>query len=173
MNDYWEFYKTYSKRKKGSQSHIEFRQITCAIDYGKEIINWYRIIDDNLGNETDRFDPIGAPIDRCFRISNLAGPGQLLVSEDFYNKIPEEERKKKEEGKEGALEKISLAKDSLKGFPNETHVYYVVPPEEQIDHILDDSNVELVEKAKNMTTKAKIKLLRIKKKELEQKTPEN
>ena len=106
-------------------------------------------------------------IDRCFRISGIAGPGQLLLSKNFRDRLDGEINDS------GKLEKISLKKDSLKGFPDEEEVYYLVPPEEQIDYILDENNVELVENAKTMSNKTKIRLLRIKKKELEGKKAEN
>ncbi len=155
MNDYWNYYKIYSPSERGAKQQLNFRQITCAIDYGGEIINWWQFIDTNYSNKN--FDPIGPPIDRCFRISKIAGPGQILVSKNFYAKKLDIEENQSLCQK---FEKISIKEGTLRGFPAETEIYYLRPPEEQIEYILDEKNVELVETAQPMTTKVKMRLLR-------------
>ena len=151
MDDYWNFYKIYSSRERGGKKSIDFREMTCAIDYGGEVIDWFKQTDDSKS----KFDPIGKPIDRCFRISSIAGPGQTLISRSFYEKNETELS-----STENTFIKINLAKNTLKGFPEENFVYYLKPSKKQSEYILDDTNVELVEDSKDMITKAKLKLLR-------------
>lgn len=150
MQSHFEFYKPFAaERMRGNPADTNFREITCAIDWGGDIINWSEQIDDS-----GPFDPIGMPVDRCFRISSIAGPGQLLVSPDFMQRL------RQETAEVDGFEKLSFPKKTLKGFENEEHVYYWVPPEEQINHILSDNQVELIEETKPMSVKAKIRLLR-------------
>ncbi len=151
MNSFWNHYKDFSPREKGGKKHIEFREITCAIDTGSEILNWATEIDDNK----DSFDPIGSTIDRCFRISNLAGPSQLLVSRQFFKALTTISRDYEKE-----FENINLSK-ALKGFTDkEKNVYLSIPSEEQINYFLSDDNVDLVEEIDPMTTKLKLHLFR-------------
>ena len=155
MNQFWEFYKSYSKRDRGKPKDRHFREITCAITCGSEITNWAQIIDDNNEN----FDPIGAPIDLCFRISNIAGPGQLLVSKKFFSELPKKNQEK--------FEKITIKKNTLKGFPKENEIYYCLPNDEQRNYIVSKENVDLIEETDTMTTKVKVRLLRKKIEHLE------
>lgn len=148
MNRFWEFYSIYKEREKGEEKDKNFREMTCAIDMGNEIINWRQIIDDNV----EKFDPIGTPIDRCFRISKIAGPSQLLISKDFYENLCDENKHR--------FLRIHIKEDTLKGFKNEDTVYYYRPSQNIINYILDDKSVELIENSKPMVVKAKIKLLR-------------
>lgn len=151
MADFFDYYEMFRDRPKGKAKNPEFREITCAIDYGKEILNWLNVIDDN---KDSLFDPIGPPVDRCFRVSSQAGPGQLLTSRAFYEKLTGESP-----NHSAKFEKMTL-RESLKGFRDEYSVYYSIPDEKQLHHILDDNNVDLVEDSKIMSLKAKIRLFR-------------
>ncbi|WP_040508376.1 hypothetical protein [Leptospira wolffii] len=151
MDSYWEFYSPFSKRKRGESKSSEFREMTCAIDYGGEIINWSEFLDaDGV------FDPVGKTVDRCFRISSIAGPGQLIFSKDFKNLL---EKGNTESLLQDEYCKFSFPAGTLKGFPTDDHVYYRVPNEDQVEYILSPDHVELVERARHLSIKAKIKLL--------------
>lgn len=149
MESYWEEYKVYKKTDKGEEKNKDYREITCAIDYGSEVINWYQLMDD-----IDDFDPIGRTVDKAFRISGIAGPGQFLLSKEFMDKLD-----KSKEEREKYI-KISIEEDTLKGFPKEQAVFYHIPSEDKKDYILSENNVFLIEKRRSMETKGLIKLLR-------------
>lgn len=156
MQRHWKFYSVYNKeRSRGTKKPVAFREITCAIDFGSNIIDSASFFSDN-GNY---LDPVGVPVDRCFRISSIAAPGQLLFSEEFYQLLLQQ-GVPGNPGRYPDTEKISLAPDMLKGFPDVTHVYYSVPAGEIVKQILDPAQVELVEKGKSMAAKVKIRLLR-------------
>jgi hypothetical protein len=148
MSKHWDYYRIYSDKKRGSKKPVAFREITCAVDYGKEIIDTAAF----FSSQGSILDPVGTPVDRCFRISSIAAPGQLLLSEEFFNLLKKEDREN--------IAKISIAPEVLKGFPDVTNVYYSIPEEDVIQHILHENQVELVEKTKSMAAKVKIKLLR-------------
>ncbi len=76
------------------------------------------IIDTNYSNK--HFDPI----DRCFRISKIAGPGQILVSKNFHAKKLDTEKNQSLCQK---FEKIAIQEGTLRGFPAETEIYYLRP----------------------------------------------
>ncbi|MES0489180.1 MAG: hypothetical protein ABUK01_04260 [Leptospirales bacterium] len=156
LTNYWSEYKTYSEiAGRGHCKHDNFREITCAIDYGKDIFNWYQLLDD----QSEDFDPIGKTVDRCFRYSSIAGASQLLVSEYFYEEL-------KKENKSSSIDesfiKVSLKNGTLKGFDNVHKVYYSVPDQDIIDYYTNDDNVKLIEHSKAMDVKVKLKLLRLK-----------
>lgn len=151
MDKFWDFYECYKERVKGDKKQIDFREITCAIDYGGEIVNWYSLIDD--GDRKGLFEPIGKPIDRCFRISGVCGPGQLLVSGSFYELLSKSKRE--------TFQKLSIRPRSLKGFDDVTSIYYRLPPQKQREYILSEAAKELVEEAKPLSVKAKLRLLRL------------
>ena len=163
MKNYWKHYKIYCKKDtKGDAKHINFREITCAIDYGNEVFNWYQLLETE--DKESHFDPIGKTLDRCFRFSGIAGAGQIVISEYFYQKLIDENR-----DHEQSFIKIHIIKETLKGFPDITDVYLDRPIEEKIDHFLSDKNVELIENAKPMDVKAKLKLFRERISKLEEK----
>lgn len=156
MDSYWEHYQIYSKdRRRGDPKPLEFREITCAIDFGREIINYSELESDHAV-----FDPIGTPVDRAFRISSLAGPGQLLISKSFFNKLSYENQRE--------LIKISIKKGTMKGFPDDNEIYFREPPPDQMEYILNQNQVELVEEASVLSTKAKMKILGRRIRKLEQ-----
>jgi len=152
MQNIWDEYKCYKRNEKGSDKHVNYREITCAIDHGKGIINWYNAIDDNDGG---KFDPIGPTVDRCFRISSIAGPNQTLCSRQFYEKLVS-----CDPSLEANFLKFHIAQKTLKGFDDETIIYYSIPCSEQVDYILEDANVDLVENSRTMAVKEKLHLFR-------------
>ncbi len=132
MNEYWE-----TKQK-----------ITCAIDHGCEIINW---TERESPDESKLIDPVGIPIDRCFRISSHAAPGQLLVSKYFHKTLSKENQ--------GQFIQIELA-EHLKGL-DDKEVHYYKPNEDQINDIINKSksNGKFTDKEKPLAIKALLKLL--------------
>lgn len=159
LKEYWEYYSLYKEKEfKGGEKHINFREITCAIDYGNEVFNWCQLVDDNA----EKFDPIGKTIDRCFRFSSLAGSGQLITSEYFYKRLIDLDTSLKNE-----FELIHFKEGTLKGFPKIKDVYYSKPDDTRINYYLDSNNSELVENAKTLETKVKLKLFRNKVSNLE------
>lgn len=159
MDEYWDKYKIYNEREyKGARKHINFRELTCAIDYGDEIINWIQLLSDNK----NLFDPVGKTVDRCFRLSSYAGAGHLLVTKDFFNKLILCESAEKK-----CFHRIRIKEGSLKGFDSECIVYYNIPDSEKQQYYIDDKNVSLIEDSKEMEVKVKLKLMREKIKYLE------
>lgn len=155
MENYWNHYEIYREKNiKGGEKHINFREITCALDYGNEVFNWHHLLKEKE-DEEPKFDPIGKTIDRCFRFSALAGAGQIVTSSYFYNRLIS----KKKELKDNFIN-IHVKKETLKGFPDITDVYYDRPRKEKIDYYLDNNSVELIENARPMDIKAKLKLFR-------------
>ncbi|WP_239671501.1 hypothetical protein [Leptospira levettii] len=152
MDLLWSRYKDWKRDEKGTEKGINYRELTCAIDYGKKIINWYNAVDDN---QKGKFDPIGPTIDRCFRISSLAGPNQILASKYYYDKLCDYDTNYMKE-----FLRINIAEKSLKGFEKETCVFYRIPEKEKIEYILNDSNVDLVEEMPKMSIKEKLHLFR-------------
>lgn len=80
------------------------------------------------------------------------------MSEHFFRKLNNEDM---EGTYKNRIIKIAIKKGSLSGFPKEKRVYYLKPSEGQINHILDENSVELVEDSKDLSVKAKLKLLRM------------
>jgi class 3 adenylate cyclase len=155
---YWEQYKKYALDSKYKEN---FRQITIAVDYG-DTINFYALTDDISAG---RYDPIGTVVDRCFRMSSIAAPNQLLVSKDFYDKLFDLDKTT-----ENKFYKLHLAKNSrMKGFPSEDTVYLAIPAEDEIQYVISDENRQLVEEMPPLYNKAKFKYLREKIKVLEKK----
>ncbi|AVV50602.1 hypothetical protein [Leptospira santarosai] len=151
MDSYWNFYKPYSKRERGQNKNSEFREITCAIDFGGEIVNWSQFQDTE-----GVFDPVGSTVDRCFRISSIAGPGQLLFSKDFKTQLEDDTLNPLNKSE---YFKLSFPQGNLKGFPLDDSVFFRIPRKDYINHILSPNQAELIELSQPMSIKAKIKLL--------------
>ncbi|EKO79952.1 MULTISPECIES: hypothetical protein [unclassified Leptospira] len=152
MDKYWDRYRNYTDKEfKGAEKHINFREITCAIDFGDEIINWVQL----LGDHKDTFDPVGKTVDRCFRISSYAGAGQILASQYFFQELVNQDLNEKKR-----FHKIRIKNGSLKGFEDETVLYYDNPSEEKLDYYIEEQNASLIEDSTEMDIKVKIRLLR-------------
>lgn len=150
-NNWWNAYKGYLKFPVSREN---FLSITIAVDYGA-------VIDFNLTQAGQNPDPLGECVDRCFRISSAAGPGQILISRDFQMKL---RRCKGFDGSE--LKKriipIAVSDDFLKGVEPQGHVYYLAPgATDEIRWTLHKKNRTLIEEtSRPMVHKAKLKLLR-------------
>jgi len=151
MESVWENFRDFRRKGRGTEKEPNFREITCAIDYGSEVLNWYSAIDDNFGG--NKFDPIGPTIDRSFRISSITGPNQIICSSYYYDKLPPEIKRDK-------FIKFTIKEGTLKGFNGEKTIYYSIPSKEKIDYILSSENVDLVEDLKFLSVKEKIHLFR-------------
>ncbi|EMN48298.1 hypothetical protein LEP1GSC088_3735 [Leptospira interrogans str. L1207] len=159
MDKYWIKYKNYkNKDSKGAEKHVNFRELTCAVDFGDEIINWLQLLADNEHN----FDPIGKTVDRCFRISSYAGAGQILVSKHFFEKLITNFPNEKDN-----FHRIHIKKGSLKGFDEETLIYYDNPSNEKLDYFIEEKNSSLIENSTEMDIKVRIRLMREKINKLE------
>lgn len=80
-----EWWKKNEKYIKHEESFKNFLSITLAIDHGL-------VIDFNQLNESISNDPLGTPVDRCFRISKYAGKNHIVCSEDFINALKSESK---------------------------------------------------------------------------------
>lgn len=150
QRNWWQSYKSYWEYP---ESRENFLSITTAIDYGL-------VIDFNLNREGGSPDPIGEAVDRCFRISSIAAPSNILFSNEFRDRLSPEHKDKSI--------KIAIGNKMLKGVKPQGYINYVLPEEDQIDWILRDDNRQLIEEsAKPMSHKVKIKLLRRKIQNLE------
>ena len=148
---FWEAYKgQLQSSETGTKSNA--LQVTIAIDYGE-------VIDFNQEIEGLIPDPVGLPMDCCFRIQGIAGPNQVLMSKSFFDLL--------DSNTQGEIIPIAIDKESLKGIENQDHVYFAKPTKKEIDWILDEKNRSLIEESKPMIHKAKLKLLREKVKTLE------
>jgi class 3 adenylate cyclase len=114
--DWWD---TYCCFLECPESKPNFQAITIAIDYG-------HVIDFNLEKEGGIPDPIGEPVDRCFRISKQAGINHILFSEEFFKKIDNEKI-----DLEKILE-IQISKTLLKGIKNDNRVFYYIPQQDEL-----------------------------------------
>lgn len=145
-NKWWDFYKSYLSF---DISRKNFLSITIAIDYGP-------VIDFNFQLGGNSPDPLGEAVDRCFRISSVAGPNQILLSKSFFQQL-----KKCDQDSEKLVVPISISDQMLKGTKGENHLYYVIPKDEEIEWILDEKNKTLIEdSSKPFIHKVKLKLLR-------------
>lgn len=141
-----EWWKAYKKYLDYPESQENYMSITTAIDYGL-------VIDFNLSKEGANPDPLGEAVDRCFRISSIAGPGNILFSNAFLEKLSSECQDK--------YIRISVSDNFLKGVKKQNYINYVLPSEEEEKWLLSENNRQLIENStKPMVHKVKLKLLR-------------
>lgn len=123
------------KNKKYTQheeTYKNFSSITISIDYGL-------VIDINQLNEGVNNDPLGTPVDRCFRISKYAGKNHIVCSNEFIKALRNEERDYCEECF------ISMNIDPPKGFDELTNVYVHKPSDDEQRWILTYEYDKLVD----------------------------
>ncbi|AXR70067.1 adenylate/guanylate cyclase domain-containing protein [Leptospira mayottensis] len=109
QKEWWNSYKKYLDYPESQENYMS---ITTAIDYGL-------VIDFNLGKDGANPDPLGEAVDRCFRISSVAGPGHLLFSNAFREKLSNE--------CENKYIRISVSDTFLKGVKKQEYINYVLP----------------------------------------------
>jgi hypothetical protein len=119
-NDWWNKNKRYIKHK---ELFDNFMSITTTLDYGL-------IFDFNQRKESSSIDPLGIPVDRCFRLSKYAGKNHIIFSKEFIQKLESNNKNYSDDNI------IPIKIQSPKGFDDLNIVYVHKPSSDETDWIL-------------------------------------
>jgi hypothetical protein len=108
--------------------------ITITIDYGL-------IFDFNQLNEGIGIDPLGTPVDRCFRLSKYAGKNHIVCSKEFLDRFAKEDKTNQEYSQNNF---ISMNILSPKGFIDLTNLFVHLPSIEETWWILSYKYEEMI-----------------------------
>jgi hypothetical protein len=139
---------------KYKESFDNFMSLTVSLDYGL-IFDFNQRIE-----ESSLIDPLGTPVDRCFRLSKYAGKNHIVCSLDFIAKLKTE--------KSGYSEKkfIPIKIKSPKGFDGINMLYVHCPSDEEKKWIISEDYEQLIydtDKPLNQRIQTYILLNKIKK----------
>jgi hypothetical protein len=127
-NNWWETNKNYIKYK---ESLDNFKSLTVSMDYGL-------VFDFNQRNESTLIDPLGTPVDRCFRLSKYAGKNHIVCSSEFIEKL----KTNRDNCYENAFIPIKIK--SPKGFDSINTLYVLCPSAEEEKWIMSADYEQLI-----------------------------